>query len=63
MTWPRLASVILVAWALLTCGVTMALGWWALPTSAGLALAAYAYPFARSLYVASLAEKDEAERG
>lgn len=63
MTWPRLASVIIAAWALLTCGLTMLLGWWALPTSAGLALAAYAYPFARALYVASLAEKDEAERG
>lgn len=63
MTWPRLASVILAAWALLTCGVTMALGWWALPTSAGLALAAYAYPYARKFYVDGLDEKDnEADR-
>ncbi len=35
VTWPRLALLILAAWSLLTCGATMLLGWWALPTSAG----------------------------
>ena len=40
----------------------MLLGWWALPTSAGIALAAYSYPYARKFYVDGLAEKDEAER-
>ena len=63
MTWPRLASVIIAAWALLTCGLVMAFDSWAVvPLSAGVALGAYAYPFARALYVASLAEKDEADR-
>ena len=62
MTWPRLASVIIAAWALLTCGFVMLCGWWALPMSAGLALAAFAYPFARKMYVDGLAEKDEGNR-
>ena len=62
MTWPRLASVILASWALTTAGLAMLLGWWIVPTSAGLVLAAYAYPFARAMYVSGLAEKDEADR-
>jgi len=62
VTWPRLALLLLAAWSLLTCGATMLLGWWALPTSAGIALAAYAYPYARKFYVDGLAEKDEADK-
>lgn len=62
MTWPRLASVILAAWALVTCGLTMLLGWWFAPVSAGVALGAYAYPFARAFYVDEMAKKDEADR-
>ena len=62
MTWPRLASVIIAAWALLTVGLTMLCGLWFLPTSAGLLLAAYAYPAAKQFYVESLAEKDEAPK-
>lgn len=63
MTWPRLACLLVLAWALLTAGLTMLCGWWLLPTSAGLAVAAFAYPFARKFYADGLAEKDnEADR-
>ncbi len=63
MTWPRLALLLLVSWALLTAGLTIAFGSWSVPfLSAGVLGLLWAAPSAWKFYVDGLAEKDEAKR-
>lgn len=63
MTWPRLASLSLFAWALLTAGLTMAFRSWAVvPLSAGLALAALCWVYGRAMYEEEITKKDEADK-
>lgn len=63
MTWPRLIVVILLSWALITCGLAMAFRSWAVvPLSAGVALGALAWVDLRAKVAAELGEKDEAKK-
>lgn len=63
MTWPKLCALLLLAWALLTLGLTIAFESFAVPwLSAGVLVLAFCYPYARKMYVDSLAKKDEGDR-
>jgi hypothetical protein len=63
VTWRTLCLLLLIAWALLTLGLTMAFESLAVPPIMGsIALGAFCYPYARKMYVDSLAKRDEGER-